>query len=158
MPVPTVRMFGSKIMSSRRKADFVARECRRRVCRCEVLSLERVGLALFVEGHHDDRRAVAQNFARLFAEFRLAFLERNGIHDAFALNAFQAGFDDFPFRGIHHERHFGDLRFAAEQLQEARHGGDAVNHPFVHADVDDVARRSRPAGARWRRLPRICLP
>ena len=26
----------------------------------------------------------------------------------------------------------------AEQLQEARHGGDAVDHALVHADVDDV--------------------
>ena len=26
----------------------------------------------------------------------------------------------------------------AEQLKEAGHGGDAVDHAFVHADVDDV--------------------
>ncbi len=26
----------------------------------------------------------------------------------------------------------------AEQLKKARHGGDAVNHAFVHADVEDV--------------------
>ena len=74
----------------------------------------------------------------MFAELRLAFLHRDGVHDAFALQTFQAGLDDFPLRRIHHERNFGDFRFAAEQVQKARHGGDAINHPFVHADVDDV--------------------
>ena len=103
-----------------------------------ILSAVGRGLALFIERHHHDRRAVFQNRCGVLAKLRLAFLHRNGIHDAFALNAFQAGFDDFPFRRVHHERNFGDFGFAAEQLQEARHGGDAVNHPFVHADVDDV--------------------
>ena len=54
------------------------------------------------------------------------------------LQALQSGLDDLPLRGVDHEGDFGDFGFAAEQLQEARHGGDAVDHAFVHADVDDV--------------------
>ena len=34
--------------------------------------------------------------------------------------------------------HFGDLRFASEQLQEARHRRHAIDHAFVHADVEDI--------------------
>src|SRR4029079_7138494 len=31
-----------------------------------------------------------------------------------------------------------DLRFAAEQVQETSHRGDAVDHSLVHADINDV--------------------
>ena len=34
--------------------------------------------------------------------------------------------------------HPGDLRLAREESEEARHRGYAVDHPLVHADVDDV--------------------
>ena len=54
------------------------------------------------------------------------------------LQTFQSGFDDFPFRRVHHERHLRDFRLAAEQLQEARHRRDAIDHALVHADIDDV--------------------
>ena len=74
----------------------------------------------------------------MFAEQVLAALERDGVHDALALKTFQAGLDDFPFRGIHHERNLGNFGFAAEKLQKTRHRGDAINHSLVHADVDDV--------------------
>ena len=33
---------------------------------------------------------------------------------------------------------FGHLRLLVEEEQEAGHRGDSVDHPFVHADVDDV--------------------
>ena len=72
------------------------------------------------------------------AELLLAFFERNGVDDALALKALEAGLDDLPLGGVHHEGNFGDLRLAGQQLQKARHGGDAVDHALVHADVDDV--------------------
>ena len=96
------------------------------------------GLSVLVEGHHHDRCAILEDLTRVFAEEVLAALERDGVHDALALKTFQAGLDDFPLRGIHHERNLGNFGFAAEKLQEARHRGDAINHPFVHADVDEV--------------------
>ena len=95
-------------------------------------------LALFVEGHHHRRRAVLQHRGSVLAELRFALLQRNRVHDAFALNTFQAGLDDLPFRRVDHEGHRGDLRLAAQQLQEPRHRLHAVDHALIHADVDDV--------------------
>ena len=74
----------------------------------------------------------------VLAELVFAFLERDGVDDALALQALQAGFDDLPLGGVDHEGDLGDLGLAGEQLQEAGHGGDAVDHALVHADVDDV--------------------
>ena len=74
----------------------------------------------------------------MFLEFGLAFLERNGIYNSLSLQAFQAGFDHFPFGGVDHERDFDDFRFAAEQEEKAGHGWNAIDHAFVHADIDDV--------------------
>ena len=96
------------------------------------------GLALLVEGHHDHGRAVLQHRGGVLAELLFAFLERDGVDDALALQALQAGFDDLPLGGVDHEGNLGDFGLAGQQLQEARHGGDAVDHALVHADVDDV--------------------
>ena len=96
------------------------------------------GLAVFVEGHDDDGGTVAEDGAGLVEELFFALFERDGVYDAFALEAFQAGLDDFPFGGVHHDGDFGDFGFAADELEEARHGGDAVDEAVVHADVDDV--------------------
>ncbi len=102
------------------------------------LLVEGGSLALFIEGHHDNGSAVLQHGARIAAKLLFALLQRNGVDDALALQALQPGLDHLPLGGVHHE---GDLRYfrlAAQQLQVARHRGDAVDHAFVHADVDDV--------------------
>ena len=96
------------------------------------------GLPLFVEGHHYDRRAIFQNLGRILPKLLLAFFQRDRIDDAFTLQAFQSRLDDLPFRGVDHERHFGNFGLAPEQLQEARHCGDAIDHAFVHADVENI--------------------
>ena len=96
------------------------------------------GLAVFVEGHHDDGGTVAENGARLLEEFFLALFQGDGVHDAFALKTFQAGLDHLPFGGVDHDRDLGDLGLGADELEETRHGGDAVDQAVVHADVDDV--------------------
>src|SRR5579883_530072 len=54
------------------------------------------------------------------------------------LHAFKAGLDDLPLRGIHHEGYFGYLGLARNQLKKAAHGGNAIDHAFVHADVENV--------------------
>jgi hypothetical protein len=100
--------------------------------------LKRIRLAAFVKGHHHHGRAVAADQLRLVQKLFLAFLERNGIDDALALQAFQAGFDDLPFRRVHHHRHLADVRFGRDEVEKARHRGDAVNHSLVHADVNDL--------------------
>ena len=101
-------------------------------------ALEGVGLAALIEGHHDDRRAVTADELRVAKKFFLAFLKTDRVDDAFALKAFQARFDDFPFRGIHHHGHPGDVRFGGDEVGKTRHRSDAIDHAFVHADVDDL--------------------
>ncbi len=61
------------------------------------LALDGVGLALLVEGHDDDGRAVSPYEFSLLDERRLAFLERNRVDDGLALHAAQARFDHRPF-------------------------------------------------------------
>ena len=97
------------------------------------------GLALLVEGHHHNRRAIFQNFSGVLAKLFFAFLQRDRIDDSLALQTLQPCLDDFPFRGVHHERHLGDFRLAPEQLQEACHRRDAVDHALVHADIEDIS-------------------
>jgi hypothetical protein len=96
------------------------------------------GLAVLVEGHDDHGGAVAEDGAGLLEELRLALLEGDGVDDALALKAFQAGLDDLPLGGVHHDRNLGDLGLARDEVQEARHGRDAVDQAVVHAHVDDV--------------------
>ena len=93
---------------------------------------------MFIEGHHDHSSAILQYGSGVFAELLLAFLQRDRVHDSFALQALQACLDDLPLRGVHHEGNLRDFWLAGQQLQIARHRGDAVDHAFVHADVDDV--------------------
>ncbi len=96
------------------------------------------GLAQFVKSHHYNGSAVFQNFRRVLAKLFFAFFQRNRIDDALALQALQTGLDDLPFRRVHHKRHLGDFRLTPEQLQEACHRRDAINHALVHTDVEDV--------------------
>ena len=96
------------------------------------------GLTLLVEGHDHDGGAVLEDRPGVLAEFILALLERDRVDDPLALKAFQASFNDLPLRRVHHEGHLGHLGLAGEEQQEARHGSDAVDHPLIHADVDDV--------------------
>ncbi len=120
-----------------RKADLVDKDAVGALADADLVFVGG-GLALLVEGHHDDGGAVFAHERGIFAKFVFAFLERDGVDDALALEAFEAGFDDLPLGGVHHEGDLGHLGFGAEQLQVAGHGGDAVNHALVHADVEDI--------------------
>ena len=59
-------LFGEKLVGARADRD---------------LALERVGLALFVERHHDDGGAVGAHQPRLAQKLLLAFLHRDRIDD-----------------------------------------------------------------------------
>ena len=95
-------------------------------------------LPLLVERHDDDGGAVPLHRARLLQELRLALFQRDGVHDAFALKALEPCLQDLPLGRVDHEGDFGHFGLAREEEQEARHRRGAVDHPFVHADVDDV--------------------
>ena len=64
MPVATVRMLGSKMMSCGRKADLLRQDAVGAFADLDA-ALEGVRLALFVEGHHDHGGAVAADQAGL---------------------------------------------------------------------------------------------
>ena len=102
------------------------------------LALECIGLALLIESHHDDGRAISPNESRLPKKFFLAIFQANRIDDRFALNAFQTRFDDAPLRAVDHKRDARDFRFASNQIQEARHCRLRIDHPFVHVHVENV--------------------
>ena len=102
------------------------------------LALVGVGLALFIEGHHDRRRAVPAQQLGLLLEGVFTFLHADRVHDGLALHAAQAGLDDAPFGRVDHDRHARDVGFAGDQVQETHHRGLAVEHGLVHVDVDDL--------------------
>jgi hypothetical protein len=71
-------------------------------------------------------------------EFLDAFLHGDGVDDALALQAAQAGLDHLPLGAVHHHRHFGDVGLGGNQVQEAHHGRLAVQHGLVHVHVDHL--------------------
>ena len=101
-------------------------------------ALDRVGLALLVERHHDHRRAVATHQVRLRQEVGFAFLQADRIDDRLALHALEAGLDHRPLRAVDHDRQPGDLGFGADVVQELGPARFRIEHALVHVDVDDV--------------------
>ena len=69
IPVATARTFGSKIRSSGAKPAFSVRSLYARSLIVD-LALDGVGLALLVERHDDDARAVAAHATRVLEELR----------------------------------------------------------------------------------------
>ncbi len=97
-----------------------------------------IGLAGFVEGHHHHCGAVALAQVGVVLELLDAFLHGNGVDDAFALDALEACLDHFPFGGVDHDRHAGDVRLAGDQVEEGDHGRLRIQHALVHVDVDHL--------------------
>ena len=101
-------------------------------------ALERVGLALLVEGHHHHRGAVAAHGLGMRDEGGLALLQRDRVHHRLALQAFQPGLDHREFRGVHHHRHAGDVGLGRDQVEEGRHRLLGIEQALVHVHVDDL--------------------
>ena len=97
-----------------------------------------VGLALLVERHHYNCRAVPADQPRLLEEHLLTFLEADRVDDSLALHAFETGLDDRPFRAVDHDRHARDVRLRGDQIQESHHRRLGVEHALIHVDVDDL--------------------
>ncbi len=121
----------------RRKSDLVHKHVVSALADADFFLVGR-GLALFVKGHYHHRRAILQHRCRVPAKLLFPFLQRDRIHNALALQALQPCLNHFPFGRVHHKGDLGHLRFAGQQLQESCHGRDAVDHPLVHADVNDI--------------------
>ena len=103
--------------------------------------VEVVGLAVLVERHHDDGGAVLAAQPGVRAERLLALLHGDRVDDRLALHALEAGLDDLPLGGVDHHRHAADVGLGRDELEEAVHGRDPVDHPLVHVDVDDLCAR-----------------
>ena len=101
-------------------------------------ALKRVGLALFVERHHHDRRAISAHQPGLAQEFLLAFLHRDRVDDRLALDAFEPGFDHRELRRIDHHRHARDIGLGGDEVEELDHHRLRVDEALVHIDVDDL--------------------
>jgi hypothetical protein len=102
------------------------------------LALVGVGLAFFVKRHHHSGRAIALDQLGLALEFVQALFHADGIHNALALDAAQAGLDDRPLAAVDHDGHTGDVWLRCDQVQKTHHGGKAIEHGLVHVDVDDL--------------------
>ena len=106
-----------------------------------------LGLAFFVKGHDDGSGAQISDDTRMGQKLSFALFHRDRIDNGFALYAFQPRFENLPFGAINHDRHPGNIRLARHELQEARHGRDAVNQSVIHIDVNNL-------GAAFNLLPR----
>ena len=102
------------------------------------LALDRVGLALLVERHHDDAGAVAPDPARLLEERLLALLEADRVDDPLALDALEPGLEHGEARAVDHDRDPRDLGLGRDQVEERRHRLLAVEQVGVHVHVEDV--------------------
>jgi len=102
------------------------------------LARKGVGLPLLVEGHDHGGGAVAPDQARLAFELGLALFEADRVHQPLALHALEPGLDHAPFGGVDHHRHACDVGLAGHEVQKAHHRRLAVEHRFVHVDVDDL--------------------
>ena len=137
MPVATVRMFGSKTMSSGGKpiSSVRMRYARSAIAtlRSTVVACPSSSNAMTIDGG-----AVAADEARVAPERLLALLQADRVHDGLALQALQPRLDHVPLRAVEHDRQLRDVRLGREEVQEARHRGFAVQHPLVHVHVEDV--------------------
>ncbi len=102
------------------------------------LALVGVGLSRLVERHHDRRRAVAADEARLTQELGFAFLDRDRVDDRLALDALEAGLDHLPLRRVDHHGHARDVGLGCDETQEADHRRFRIEHRLVHVDVDHL--------------------
>ncbi len=137
MPVPTVRMLASKMMSCRREADPLDQQVVGPLGDGR-LAVGGDGLPLFIEGHHDDGRPVTPNEPGLPQERLFALFQADRVDDAFALHALKAGFDHRPLRAVDHQRHAGDFGLGGDEVQKRAHRLFAVEQRLVHVDVEDV--------------------
>ena len=94
------------------------------------------GLTRFVKRHHNSRSAITSDKLRPFEKFGFAFLEADRVHDCFALNGFEARFDDGPFGTVDHHRNRANVGLTCDQTQVCGHGLFAVEQCVIHVDVD----------------------
>ncbi len=102
------------------------------------LALDRVGLALLVEGHDDDAGAVASDRAGLLEERFLALLEADRVDDSLALDALEARLERAPAGAVDHDRDPGHLGLRRDDVEEGRHRLLGFEEVGVHVHVEEI--------------------
>src|SRR5450759_3681898 len=106
------------------------------------LALERVGLAGFVERHHDSGRPIFAHQAGLLEKRLFAALQADRVADSLALHAFQAGLEHRPPGAVDHDRNASDLGLGRDEVEEPDHRGLGVEEIRVHVHVQQVGAAS----------------
>ena len=114
-PGPNRKDIGIKNNILRREPDFLHQQIVAALADLD-LAFKRIGLSLFVEGHHHHGSTITLNQTGLFKKASLAFLKRNGIYNPLPLQTTKTSFQHTPFRGIHHHRDPGNIRFRSDQI------------------------------------------
>ena len=86
------------------------------------LTLDRIGLAVLIERHDDDRSAIGQCQFCMLYELLFAFFEADRINNGFTLHATQSRLDNGPLRGIDHDGQAGNVWLRHDEFQEPFHG------------------------------------
>ena len=102
------------------------------------LALERVGLALLVERHHDDGGAIG---ATMLACSRKAsspsFIEIE-LTIGLPCTHFRPASITSTLGAVDHHRHAGDVGLGRDEVEELDHRLLGVDQALVHVDVDDL--------------------
>ena len=117
------RLLNQQVVSALTDANFVFFGC---------------GLSFFVEGHHHYCGTVPAAKAGVLEKSCFAFLEANGIHDAFALHALESRLNDRPFGAVDHDGHSGDGRFGSNKVEELRHAGLGIKQALIKIHIDYI--------------------
>ncbi len=101
-------------------------------------ALAGVSLTDLIEGHHHHGGTVAAHQLRVMNKWFDTLFHGDGVNDALALNALQAFLDHFPFRGVDHNRHAGNVRLPGDEIKETHHRRFGVEHPLIHVDINNL--------------------
>ncbi len=93
------------------------------------------GLSLLVESHHHHCRPVFPYRASMVEKRLLALFQRNGVHHAFALHAFQRRLDNAEPRRVYHPRYARHLGVGSHEVEEFHHFLLRVEQSVVHIHV-----------------------
>ena len=101
-------------------------------------TLAGIRLAHFIKGHHHHGGTVTAHQFGMMDKGLNPLFHGDGVNDALALNALQPFLDNFPFRGVDHDRHAGNVRLTGDQVEETHHRRFGVEHPLIHVDIDNL--------------------
>ena len=104
-------------------------------------ALQRVGLALLVEGHHNDGGAMARTILASAMNFSMPSFIEIELTMALPCTHLRPASMTVEFRRIDHHRHARNVGLGGDEVQELDHRLLGIEQAFVHVDVDDLRAR-----------------